>query len=285
MKTILQKFFDTENQRNYRKNSLNYAKIGLDSTMYLAYRDVPKLLKTHLFSKNDSDSMRLLDYGCGPGVSTNLIANFLSEAGKNVEIYGLDINEENLKLAKAKLPQGNFFLLSNDNPMLNIGKFDIVVCNFVLLENKFPTMLTILQKIRKLMSDTGVLIVTNCTPYVYDQNKKWYSFNNSFPENSEKLKNGQVVKLEISDKNTKAKFIVTDFFHSAGSYRLAYKTVGLELKETIEPKGLKEDGIIWNAEITHPPYQIHVISKNLTFDPNCRMNSKESEPSHLQFEL
>lgn len=261
-----------ENQKNYNTLSNDYSKIGLDSTLLLAYRDIPDILNKYLFSKNvKKNGYKLLDYGCGPGVSTQIFANYFKEFNVKVNLYGVDVNKENLKIALKNVPEGVFSLIAENKLPENMENFDVVVCNFVLLENKFSDMVSILKTIQKTMHDDAILIVTNCTAKVYNKKNKWYTSENDFPENEPTLKcmnsdtlklvDGQTVKAKITDKSTLASFIVTDFFHSGGSYRRAYKLAGLNLIETIKPLGKDTDGIEWKSEKEHPPYKIHILYK------------------------
>lgn len=276
MKYFFSKPDKSENQKNYTDDAHSYSKIGLDSTMFLAYRDIPFILQKHLLSKETKKEYKLLDFGCGSGVSTKIISDFMKNIGLNVKVFGLDINEENLKIARKNVPEGTFSLIKKNNFSNDISEFDLIICNFVLLENNFAEMLTTLKEISKLMNNSAVLIVTNCTSHVYDKTKTWYSFQNDFLENSNQLKDGQVVKLEISDKKTQAKFVVTDFFHKASSYRLAYQKAGLELKETLKPTGKNTDGIPWSSEMKYPPYKIHVLYKkteSIELEENTTFNN------------
>ncbi|MBD3299394.1 MAG: hypothetical protein GF341_12105, partial [candidate division Zixibacteria bacterium] len=45
----------------------SYAKLEFPGTYYLAYRDIPELLKTHVTGR------KALDFGCGTGRSTRFL--------------------------------------------------------------------------------------------------------------------------------------------------------------------------------------------------------------------
>jgi 2-polyprenyl-3-methyl-5-hydroxy-6-metoxy-1,4-benzoquinol methylase len=79
-----------KNQTSYKENANLHSKLGLNSTLYLAYRDIPKLLKKYLINTNKK--LKILDFGCGAGLSTELISTMARNLGYSTEIVGLDIN-------------------------------------------------------------------------------------------------------------------------------------------------------------------------------------------------
>ena len=91
-------------------------------------------LKKHLFERAPKPTYRLLDYGCGAGLSTSIYTQIIKEAGHNVEIVGADVSDENLAYAKTKVPEGNFVKIDPNQSLTNLGKFDLIICNFVLVE-------------------------------------------------------------------------------------------------------------------------------------------------------
>lgn len=256
------------NQEQYNQFGKDHEQIKLDSTMYLAYRDLKSTLIKHLPQQDKKPSIRFLDYGCGPGTSTQIVLNILQELGYSVEAYGVDINSENLALARERLPEVHFDLISKD--CILSATFDLVICNFVLIENKHDELFKVLENIHSSLDPNGVAIITNTTAKTYHTDKQWYSLNNAFPENAfaagtKKLSENQEVKLELSDKTTGATFQLSDFFHSGNSYRQAYKKCGLHLVETLKPIGSEHDQVKWkpeSPELKFPPYKIHVLYKN-----------------------
>ncbi len=229
--------YSEQNQINYHKNSSEHNNITLDSTLYLAYRDVPLLLEKHLFSRNSKRVYRMFDYGCGAGLSTEIFSKIISDAGYIAHVTGMDINHENLSFARQRIPTGNFF---SDLSFKNIEKFDLIVCNFVLVENESGDVLKILNAIRSLLNENGMLLVTNCASKAYKRNNKWYTFNNNFPENEPtemvkgklKFKEDQRVTVEVNVKENNKGYQFFDFFHSGSAYREAYKEAKLVLVET-----------------------------------------------------
>lgn len=260
-----------KNQWNYDNDAETHNQLGLNSTLYLAYRDIPTLLHNHLFEKVKSEKIRVLDFGCGAGLSTELITTIINDAGYQTEIYGIDISEENIKFARQRLDNATFLKITPGESLKQLGEFDLIICNFVLVENQQDKMNAILEDIQSLLSETGIAIITNCSSKAYKTSNKWYTFNNQFAENYPsqlneqqlKFKEDQAIKVQVfASHGSDISFTFYDFFHSGAVYRNAYQAAGLELIETHKPIGKESDGIAWEAEKESSPYKIHVLSKD-----------------------
>lgn len=257
------------NQENYKNFPALHDKLNLNSTLLLAYRDVPYLLHKHLFARNKKTLYKFLDFGCGVGLSTEIVSKIISDSGYQVDILGVDINTENLKISKERVPHAKFLEIKPEQSLGKFGEFDLILCNFVLVENEYKKMVQILKYIQPLLSDKGVLIITNCTSKVYQRSNKWYSFNNDFLENEPagfnqgkgkvKYRDDQPVKLTFS--TPEGSFTFFDFFHSGKAYRKAYEAAGFNLSETHKPIGYETDGMPWKSEVNYSPYKIHVLYK------------------------
>lgn len=314
---------DGKNQESYDRNVREHDSLSLNSTLYLAYRDVGMLIERHLFSKLPSGRLRFLDYGCGVGLSTQIVLHHLKKSTDyTVEATGVDINEANLALAQEKLPRVTFKRISpgvpgsgsrvcvaspaGAQPSTTVAsetartvdsepvdaleleaiagtagispergfdqteKFDLITCNFVLVEMKEEQMLLVLEALKNLLSENGVIIVTNPTARAYRPENRWYTFNNQFVENvptrkkeaTEKLKyvEDQAIKIQVFASAARDQsFTFFDYFHSGSAYRRAYAAAGLTLLETHKPIGKPDDNIAWCAEAEFPPYKLHVL--------------------------
>lgn len=258
------------NQINYSKNAITHSELGLNSTLFLAYRDLPILIQEHLLPKIEKTKVRVLDVGCGAGLSTELIAKMLTMEKLEVELYGLDVSKDNLELAKKRLPSAKFIHMRDHFDEDVLKNFDLVICNFVLVENTQTNMLAILKNIHSYLSTTGIAIITNCAAAAYKKDNKWYTFNNNFPENTpqaningkDKFAEDQLIKAKVfaSYKSTLS-FTFFDFFHSGHAYKKAYEDTGLELLQTHKPIGKESDNITWVDEAVKSPYKIHILAK------------------------
>ena len=120
--------------------------------------------------ENRFENTRLLDFGCGAGSSTMILARTFPKT----EIVGIDISENLLQIAKFRREFYSFsanrmkFLLSsnpNDLPK-EIGKFDFIVLNEV-YEHLLPKeRQTLLKQLWNHLNPTGILFI-NGTPYRY----------------------------------------------------------------------------------------------------------------------
>ncbi|OGT35640.1 MAG: hypothetical protein A3F11_06960 [Gammaproteobacteria bacterium RIFCSPHIGHO2_12_FULL_37_14] len=264
---------DGKNQESYSVNAKEHDSLSLNSTLYLAYRDVGVLIERHLFSKLPSGKLKFLDYGCGVGLSTQIILHHLKKnPNYDIEVTGVDINEANLLLAKEKLPQVAFKRISPQSGFDQTEKFDLITCNFVLVEMKEAQMLLVLEALKNILSENGILIVTNPTGRAYRPENHWFTFNNQFTENvptrkkegSEKLRyiEDQPVKMQVfASAGSDQSFTFFDYFHSGSAYRRTYTAAGLKLLETHKPTGKPDDKIAWCAEAEVPPYKLHILGR------------------------
>ncbi len=264
---------EKKNQTNYATKAKEHDSLTLNSTLYLAYRDIGDLLKRHLYPRLTNSKIRLLDFGCGVGLSTEIISSrIMTHLNLTVEVLGVDISEENLKIAKEKLPQANFKCITEESKLDDIGQFELIICNFVLVEMNNDDMLKVLNLLQSKLSENGIIIVTNPTGRAYRPENKWCTFNNQFVENvpTKKLKNqekkkyheDQPIKVQIlAAEGSTEGFTFFDYYHSGAAYRGAYSAANLKLLETHKPIGKLDDKIEWKSEAEKPPYKIHVLRR------------------------
>jgi 2-polyprenyl-3-methyl-5-hydroxy-6-metoxy-1,4-benzoquinol methylase len=82
-----------------KKRAEAYAALEFPGTYYLAYRDLPEIIATHV------NGRKAIDFGCGTGRSTR----FLKKIGFNV--IGIDIAEEMIQKARELDPYGDYRLV------------------------------------------------------------------------------------------------------------------------------------------------------------------------------
>src|SRR5512140_2215168 len=76
-----------------------YAQLEFPGTYYLAFRDLPDLIRAHVKGR------RALDFGCGAGRSTR----FLEKLG--FETTGVDVSAEMVRRAREQDPDGDYRLV------------------------------------------------------------------------------------------------------------------------------------------------------------------------------
>lgn len=98
-----------------------------NSNQYLKFEKERTQPSADLISRlSDINPSRVLDIGCGPGNSTNLLVKRF----KNAEILGVDSSDNMLEKAKATYPDFSFkkCILPNDFDKID-GKFDLIFSN------------------------------------------------------------------------------------------------------------------------------------------------------------
>ncbi|URA10912.1 class I SAM-dependent methyltransferase [Thermospira aquatica] len=126
------------------------------SNNYLRYHLIYKHIKEYVEKNKRDVEVKLLDVGCGPGH----LATFLSPL-KNLTLYGCDISEKSLALAKEKGMNTVKCNLWETLPFPD-GFFDIVVATEV-IEHIYDTE-HFIREIKRILKEDGLLVIT--TPNV-----------------------------------------------------------------------------------------------------------------------
>lgn len=236
-----------ENSWGNQTRAESYAKLEFPNTYYLAYRDLPKIILSHVSGK------RAIDFGCGTGRSTR----FLKQLG--FDVTGIDISQDMLNIAQNLDPSGDY-LLVRDGQYRHLGanSYDLVQSIFT-FDNipGWENRITILAGLRDLIKNTGKIICLDSTPELYTN--EWASFSTKdFPENWN-AKTGDIVRdimLDVEDRRP-----VEDIFWSVEDYHSLFEKAGLALDATYKTFGQKDEPHHWISELTIAPWMIFVLSK------------------------
>jgi len=96
-----------------------YATLQFPGTYYLAFRDLPALIRRY------NHGPRALDFGCGTGRSTRFLRNL------GLEVIGVDISQAMLDQARALDPSGEYYLLRGSIVgEFAPGRFDVILAAF-----------------------------------------------------------------------------------------------------------------------------------------------------------
>lgn len=241
---------NTENFENSWGNQAraeSYAKLEFPNTYYLAYRDLPDIISSHVTGK------KAIDFGCGTGRSTR----FLKKMG--FDVTGIDISQDMLNIAKRLDPAGTYQIVSNGMySHLGENKYDLVQSIFT-FDNipGWENRTNILTGLSKLLKTTGKIICLDSTPELYTN--EWASFSTKdFPENLT-AKTGDIVRdtmLDVEDSRP-----VEDIFWTVEDYHTLFGKSGLVLDATYKPLGTKDEPYNWIAETQTAPWMIFVLSK------------------------
>lgn len=98
-----------------------------------------------------------LDLGCGTGEMMKLI----HQADNNIELYGIDISEEMLNIAKTKLPEQVKLLLGDSESLpFPDNSFDVVYCNDSF--HHYPAPQNVLGEVHRVLKQGGTFLMGDC---------------------------------------------------------------------------------------------------------------------------
>lgn len=233
--------------------ALAYDGLDFPGTYYLAFRDIPELLRRHVSGR------RALDFGCGTGRSSR----FLKERG--FEVSGVDISAAMLAHARARDPGGEYRLVPDgDLGSLAGGTFDLVFSAFTF--DNVPgrdTRARLFAQLRDLLPPAGRMINLVSAPEIYVN--EWASFSTrEFAENRTAGGGGpvRIVMLDVEDRRP-----VEDVLWTDDDYRELYAAADLEVVELHRPLGTADDPFEWVSEVHTSPWAIYVLRACASGDP------------------
>jgi SAM-dependent methyltransferase len=238
---------DFHNVYEDRARADAYAELEFPGTYYLAYRDLPAILRGQIHGNT------ALDFGCGTGRSTR----FLRELG--FDVIGIDISEPMLTLARQRDPDGQYLLVSDgDLTGLATNTCDLILAAFTF--DNIPTMeekIAAFQSLRLLLKESGRIVTVVSTPEIYVN--EWASFSTkTFPENRT-AQSGEMVRivmLDVEDRRPVEDILCTD-----EDYREVYKQAGLAVLNTYHPLAQETEMFSWVSETTIAPWAIYVLGQ------------------------
>ena len=228
---------------DHKKFVKEYSKLGINDSFYLAYRDIPNLIKKYIKGK------KALDFGCGGGRSTR----FLKKLG--FEVVGVDKSVDMIKEAKKKDNKAGYYKVENGKLPFKSWFFDLILAAIVFLE--IPTkkeMIKILKKLKKTLKNNGTIIIVTGTPEAYKNN--WASFICDFSENKN-LKSGDKARIQL--RGTDASMY--DYVWFDDDYKDIFNKAKLEILETLKPMPRGDEPYKWYSEINKPLWVIYVLRK------------------------
>jgi ubiquinone/menaquinone biosynthesis C-methylase UbiE len=224
-----------------------YAELEFPGTYYLAFRDLPTILREHVRGQ------KALDFGCGTGRSTR----FLRTLG--FDTVGVDVSQHMLAQARKRDPQGDYRLLPDgDLGSLGTPDYDLILSAFTF--DNVPTMsrrVALFQSMSTLLGRQGriVNLVSAAEIYVHE----WASFSTKDFAVNRTARTGDrvfIVMLDVKDRRP-----VEDIFWTDADYREVYRRAGLTLHQTHRPLGNSSEGYAWVSETTVSPWAIYVMGR------------------------
>ena len=225
-----------------------YSTLEFKNTYYLAYRDLPAILRDHVRGTT------ALDFGCGTGRSTR----FLKELG--FEATGVDISEVMIGKARERDPSGDYRLVPGDDfSCLTWAAYDLILCVFT-FDNIAgrETKDRIFRDLGRLLKPgTGRIVHVVSRPEIYWH--EWASFSTrDFPENRTAC-SGDTVRIIVTDHADLRP--VEDIVCTDTSYHEIFEGAGLAVLEKHEPLATGTEPYCWKSETEVAPWAIYVLSR------------------------
>ncbi len=225
----------------------SYAKLEFPGDYYLAFRDIPALVRKHVRAG------RAIDFGCGAGRSTRFIKALGFEA------IGIDISENMIKSALEADPGGDYRIIGDGEfGKLEQGGFDLVFAAFTF--DNIPgadRRAELLRGLGGLLNGEGKIILLDSTPEIYTH--EWASFSTkNYPENRN-ARSGDIVKIittTVEDKRP-----VEDVIWFDKDYLELFASAGLELVESLKPLGKQDEPFEWVNETKIAPWIIYIVKR------------------------
>jgi SAM-dependent methyltransferase len=224
-----------------------YDKLEFPGTYYLAFRDLPEIIREHVKGK------QALDFGCGTGRSTR----FLKRLG--FDTRGVDIAPEMLELARARDPEGDYHLVDERGlDHLKLLAFDLVLSAFTF--DNIPTMekkVALFRGLAERLRPDGKIINLVSSPDIYTHD--WASFKcTQFAENFTAGVGDYVytMMLDVDDHRP-----VQDILWPDEAYREVYARAGLQVIEMRQPLANVSEPYAWVNETTIAPWVIYVLGE------------------------
>lgn len=235
------------NSYNNEERAESYAQLEFPNTYYLAYRDLPEIIKKY------KSKGKALDFGCGTGRSTR----FLDDLG--FDTLGVDISQSMINQARKMKPKGNYMKVEDGSlSEIKCNEFDLVLSVFTF--DNIPgeqKRERLVSELKRVLKPDGVIILLDTNPELYVN--EWASFSTmDFPQNK-RAKSGDVVKVIMNDVPDKRP--VDDVIWFPDDYNRLFNATELVLLEALRPLAKEDEPYEWKMETKIAPWVIYVLKK------------------------
>ena len=222
-----------------------YADLDFPGTYYLAFRDLPVLLRKYVCGT------RALDFGCGTGRSTRFLRD------RAFEVIGVDVSEVMLDQARSRDRHGDYRLVANGSLLgFGTGTLDLILAAFTF--DNIPTdqqKTSALRELRRLLAAGGRLVVVVSSPAIYWH--EWASFSTrDYPENPG-ARDGDRVRIKMLDVPDRRP--VVDVLCGDAHYRELFGAVGLRIADALRPLATGAESVEWVSETAISPWSIYAL--------------------------
>src|SRR5215831_1819951 len=223
-----------------------YATLQFPGTYYLAFRDLPALIRRY------SHGRRALDFGCGTGRSTR----FLRDLG--LQVIGVDISQAMLDQARALDPSGEYYLIRDSIAReFAAGSLDVILAAFTFDNMPTDQKADALSGLRDLLAPNGALFLVVSSPAIYVN--EWASFSTrDFPENRRACDGDRVriVMLDVPDRRP-----VEDVFCTDAHYQRLLESARLRVLDAYSPLATGKEATQWVSETSTAPWTIYALRR------------------------
>jgi SAM-dependent methyltransferase len=226
-----------------------YAQLEFANTYYLAYRDLPAIIREHVRGSN------AFDFGCGTGRSTR----FAHRLG--LHVVGMDIAPEMIAKAKELDPSGDYRLVKDDDlSQFKAEAFDLVLSVFT-FDNVpgFDAKVRLFRDLGMLLNRSGKIISVVSSPEIYVN--EWASFSTKdYPENR-LAKSGDIVRIVTTDFPDRRP--TEDILWTDEAYREVYNRANLSVAAMYSPLATGNEPYKWQNETRIAPWTIYVLEREI----------------------
>ena len=222
-----------------------YAQLGFRNTYYLAYRDLPEIIRTHVAGN------KALDFGCGTGRSTR----FLRSLG--FDAIGVDIAPQMVAKAREIDPDGDYRVGAVGDFADLVATRDLILCAFTFDNIPAQEKLSLLRTLRGILGPAGKVVLLVSTPEIYWH--EWASFSTKdYPENRS-ARPGDVVRIVTTDFADRRP--VEDVLCPHETYLELFAAAGLRVVATYRPLARSDEPYDWGKETEIAPWAIYVLDQ------------------------
>ncbi len=138
-----------QSKTHFDRDAAEYDKSGKYAAVRSTYHYViDEALRYHFQS--------WLDVGCGTGALLSMIA----EQRKDIKLFGIDLSEEMIKVARANLGEAADLRVSNSEKLpFEDNRFDLITCTFSF--HHYPNPKAVLTEMKRVLSQKGKLIIVD----------------------------------------------------------------------------------------------------------------------------
>jgi SAM-dependent methyltransferase len=187
-------FWGVITHNNFKQHNLNESEL---SKFYQSGKNtIDKLEKILNQHQSTFENKLVLDFGCGVGRLTKPCLEICKK------IYGLDISQSYLDIAKKTVPNGEFFLVDDFNKLPNLPSNPDIIYSMITLQHNRPVLMKLyLFLLLKSLNKDGIALlhipykINNYIPYQDNHHR----MEMHFLEKSDVRKLVNTVNCQISD--------------------------------------------------------------------------------------